>query len=77
MRSKPLEKNLPWAVVIRTEPRVAWDLAPSRVERIKLIKSGFSRCSSSPVRVRIKRLQRFSKVHMVGQDYTEEAVERP
>ena len=25
-RSKPLEKNLPWAVVMSVEPWTAWDL---------------------------------------------------
>lgn len=65
-RSKPLEKNLPCAVVMRTEPRVAWDLAWARAERIDSVREMLRRCSLSPVRVRKKMSPRFSSVHILA-----------
>lgn len=44
---------------------MARDLTSAKVDRREAIKVGFSRCSSSPVNVRMKMLPRFSKVHMV------------
>lgn len=58
-RSKPFEKNLPWEVVMRTEPAEACALTCERALRMELIKDGPRRWSSLPVRVRIKKLPRF------------------
>lgn len=53
-RSKPFEKNLPWAVVIRHDGdiRASERISESR-ERILVMRSGFKQWSSSPVRVRM------------------------
>lgn len=50
---------------MRTEPLAPWDLTSAKVDRIEAISVGLRRCSSSPVNVRMKKLPRFSKVHMV------------
>lgn len=67
-RSRPLEKNLPCEVVIRTEPgealasALSWDRALS----MEFIKDGFSQCSLSPVSVRMNSFPRFSTLHIFG-----------
>ncbi|XP_042942924.1 uncharacterized protein LOC122277109 [Carya illinoinensis] len=52
-RSNPLEKNLPWAVLVRVESRTAWDLTWERIE-MREMTVGLKRCSPSPVSVRKK-----------------------
>lgn len=57
---------MPVEVVMRTEPRVDWEAASERSERIESIRAGLKRCSSVPVRVRRKMFPCFSNVHMVA-----------
>ena len=68
-RSKPLEKNLPWAVVMSAEPLTAWDLTWERAKMRVSMRVRLKRWSSSPVRVRKKRLPRFSNVHILVGGY--------
>lgn len=66
-RSKPLEKNLPWAVVMRAAAageEVDSALTRARAALMESIKVGFNLCSPAPVSVRMKRLPRFSNVHI-------------
>ena len=63
-RSKPLEKNLPWAVVIRAEEDADSARTRCRADWIASMSVGFSLCSSEPVIVRMKILPLFSNVHI-------------
>lgn len=55
---------MPLAVVMRTEPGVDWEARFVRVERRESIRVGLRRFWSSPVRVRIHKLSRFSRLHI-------------
>ena len=63
-RSKPLEKNLTWVVVMRAEKEA--DLARTRckVDWIATMSVGFSLSSLEPIIVRMKILPLFSNMHI-------------
>lgn len=65
-RSRPLEKNLPWEVVMRTEPGEAPASAftRDRALRMEFIKDGLSQCWWLPVRVSMNSFPRFSTLHI-------------
>lgn len=63
-RSKPLEKNLPSAMVTKADDALFSARIWCRADSIASRRLGFSLCSPEPVSVRRKMLPRFSKVHI-------------